>query len=101
MKKPPLQTLNKTKKKVCKVKCLPFDISIEVLYGTTILDAIRKTGLPIKTSCGGKGTCGDCKVQIAKGSYKAVSASGLSKKFNQDGYALSCITNIQNDLIIK
>jgi len=101
MKKPPLQTSNNSIGKVCKVKCLPFDISIKALYGSTLLDAIRKAGLPLKTSCGGKGTCGDCKVRIIKGSYKVTSASGLSEKFIQDGYVLSCVTTIQNDLVIK
>jgi uncharacterized 2Fe-2S/4Fe-4S cluster protein (DUF4445 family) len=101
MNKPPLQTSNNSIEKVCKVKCLPFDISIKALYGSTLLDAIRKAGLPLKTSCGGKGTCGDCKVQIIKGSYKVISTSGLSEKFGQDGYVLSCVTTIQNDLIIK
>jgi uncharacterized 2Fe-2S/4Fe-4S cluster protein (DUF4445 family) len=101
MKKPPLQAPNDSNEKVCKVKCLPFDTSIDALYGATILDAIRKAGLPLKTSCGGKGTCGDCKVRIIKGSYKVISASGLSEKFSQDGYVLSCITNIHNDLVIK
>jgi uncharacterized 2Fe-2S/4Fe-4S cluster protein (DUF4445 family) len=100
MKKKTLQTSYNSIKKVCKVTCLPFDIRIEVPYGSTLLDTIRKAGLPLKTSCGGKGTCGDCKVRIIEGSYKVASASGLSEKFRQDGYVLSCVTAIQNDLVI-
>ena len=101
MKKSPLQTPDNFNEKVCKVKCLPFDTCIDVFYGTTILDAIRKAGLPLKTSCGGKGTCGDCKVRIIKGSYNVIAASGLSKKMRQEGYVLSCNTTIKNDLVIK
>jgi uncharacterized 2Fe-2S/4Fe-4S cluster protein (DUF4445 family) len=101
MKKSPLQTPKNSGEKVCKVKCLPFDISIDAYYGTTILEAIRKAGLPLKTSCGGKGTCGDCKVQIIEGSYKVNAASGLSEKISQQGYALACNTLIQDDLILK
>jgi uncharacterized 2Fe-2S/4Fe-4S cluster protein (DUF4445 family) len=101
MKKPPLQASENSNEKVCTVKCLPFDTSIDVFYGTTIIDAIRKAGLPLKTSCGGKGTCGDCKVRIIKGSYNIIASSGLSAKYSQDGYVLSCITNIQDDLVIQ
>jgi uncharacterized 2Fe-2S/4Fe-4S cluster protein (DUF4445 family) len=101
MKKNPLQTSNNSPKEVCKVTCLPFDIHIEVPYGTTLLDATRKAGLPLKTSCGGKGTCGDCKVRVIKGSYKVTSASGLPEKFRQDDYVLSCVTLVQDDLTIK
>ena len=35
--------------------------------GTTILDAGRKLGIDIASICGGKGTCGKCKVKIDKG----------------------------------
>ena len=101
MKKKPLQTSQNSKKEVCKVTCLPFDIRIEVPNGSILLDAIRQAGLSLKTSCGGEGTCGDCKVRIIKGSYKVISASGLSEKFRQDDYALSCVTVVQNDLTVK
>jgi uncharacterized 2Fe-2S/4Fe-4S cluster protein (DUF4445 family) len=101
MKKTPLQASENSGMEVCKVTCLPFNLSIDVLYGATLFDAIQKAGLPLKTSCGGKGTCGDCKVQVVKGSFKALSASGLSKKLSQDGYVLSCITPVENDLVIK
>jgi uncharacterized 2Fe-2S/4Fe-4S cluster protein (DUF4445 family) len=101
MKKQPLQTSNTSIEKVCKVTCLPFDIGIEVPHGSILLDAIREAGLLLKTSCGGKGTCGDCKVRIIKGSCKVNSASGLSEKFRQDGYVLSCATAVQNDLVIE
>ena len=67
----------KRKKRVT-VRFLPFDVSVEVAAGTTILDAAREAGLPLKTSCGGKGTCGDCIVKVLEGTYETSPSAALS-----------------------
>lgn len=41
-----------------------FQTKREVKAGTVLLDVIREMGYPIETPCGGKGTCGKCKVLI-------------------------------------
>jgi uncharacterized 2Fe-2S/4Fe-4S cluster protein (DUF4445 family) len=90
----------KTKKYV-KVTFLPFENSVEVPSGISILDAVKKNGLPMKTSCGGKGTCGDCVVKILRGAYKKKSSAVLSDRLVSQGYALSCQTEVQNDLTLQ
>jgi len=35
--------------------------------GTTIIDASKKLGIDISSLCGGKGTCGKCKVKVQSG----------------------------------
>ncbi|HKZ93805.1 MAG TPA: ASKHA domain-containing protein [Candidatus Bathyarchaeia archaeon] len=35
--------------------------------GTTIIDAAKKLGIDISSLCGGKGTCGKCKVKVQEG----------------------------------
>ena len=42
------------------VRFLPFENEVNIDSGTSILDAIKQAELPRKTTCGGKGTCGEC-----------------------------------------
>ena len=37
--------------------------------GTTVLDAARELGLGIESICGGRLTCGKCKVQVEEGEF--------------------------------
>ncbi|TMD19744.1 MAG: 2Fe-2S iron-sulfur cluster binding domain-containing protein, partial [Chloroflexi bacterium] len=46
------------------VTYLPFDRSTRVPPGTTVFSAAHWIGLPIDSTCGGRGTCGKCKVRI-------------------------------------
>jgi len=47
-----------------KVNVAPFDKSTEIEKGSTVLDALNILNIPIEVICGGKGTCGKCKVII-------------------------------------
>ena len=62
---------SKINKKEFKVEFLPFEISLDVQPETNLLDAAKEADLPLKVTCGGKGTCGDCVVQILKGKYQS------------------------------
>lgn len=42
----------------------------EVDEGATLLDAARHLGVDIESICGGKGTCGKCKVRIEEGYFE-------------------------------
>jgi uncharacterized 2Fe-2S/4Fe-4S cluster protein (DUF4445 family) len=42
----------------------------EVPEGITLLDAARQLGVDIESICGGKGTCGKCKVRIEEGYFE-------------------------------
>ena len=46
------------------VTFLPNNITISVESGTTVLEAMIRAGLHPDAPCGGRGTCGKCKVQI-------------------------------------
>ena len=41
--------------------------AVYVLPGTTILEAAGKAGIVLETPCGGKGSCGKCRVKIISG----------------------------------
>ena len=45
----------------------PFGTSVEIAAGESVYEAGRRSGVPIPTACGGKGTCGLCRVKIVDG----------------------------------
>jgi uncharacterized 2Fe-2S/4Fe-4S cluster protein (DUF4445 family) len=83
------------------VTLLPFNVQIVVPSNTNLLDALRKTNLPIHASCGGKGTCGDCIVQIIEGTCRSKTSASLQKKIQQQGYVLACQSNVEDNLTVK
>lgn len=88
----------KKEKKEFNVKFLPFDVSVKVSSGTRLLDAIKTADLPLKTTCGGKGTCGGCVVQIISGSYHSKQSAALSDKLASQGFSLACQTEVTDNI---
>jgi uncharacterized 2Fe-2S/4Fe-4S cluster protein (DUF4445 family) len=82
------------------VSFLPFHISVKTRPGTTLLEAITRANLPLKTTCGGKGTCGDCIVKIVRGAYKKKSSAALPDQLAAQNYALACQTVISDSLTV-
>jgi len=94
-------TPEKNKEKTYKILFLPFNVSVNARAGTSIWEAAKKENLPLKASCGGQGTCGDCVVQILKGSYAAKSSAALPDRLKSEGYALACQTEICDNLTVQ
>ncbi len=70
--------------------------------GTTILQAAEDCGIQINTPCGGKGTCGKCRVRISKG---AVEPGDNDKFFFSDmelarGWRLACCAKVREDIVV-
>jgi len=86
------------RKKEFNVKFLPFDVSVKVSSGTSLLDSVKTADLPLKTTCGGKGTCGDCVVQIISGSYDSKKSAALSDKLASKGFTLACQTKVTDNI---
>jgi uncharacterized 2Fe-2S/4Fe-4S cluster protein (DUF4445 family) len=82
------------------VTILPFDTTVEVERGALILDAVIKASLPFKSTCGGKGTCGECIVQVIRGEYQTKSTAAMSDHALSQGFALACETEVKGDLVI-
>src|SRR5688572_2379687 len=69
--------------------------------GTTLFNAAHWAGIPIESTCGGRGTCGKCKVQVLQGhaertlaDYRHVS-EGLD-----EGWRLSCQCEVAEDMVV-
>src|SRR5438874_6181879 len=80
----------------------PFDKATRVPPGTTLFSAAHWIGLPIDSTCGGRGTCGKCKVQVleggAEGAVEEVKAQRRSEP--EAGGRLSCQAKVYEDTTV-
>ena len=82
------------------VTYLPFDRTTRVPPGTTLFSAAHWIGLPIDSTCGGRGTCGKCKVRVIQGLADAETADHRQLRPQEiaDGWRLSCQAHIYEDI---
>ncbi|HEX9559719.1 MAG TPA: ASKHA domain-containing protein [Candidatus Dormibacteraeota bacterium] len=78
----------------------PFDRTTRVPPGTTLFSAAHWIGLPIDSTCGGRGTCGKCKVRVLEGASEVTTADHrlLRKDEVENGWRLSCQARIYEDM---
>lgn len=71
---------------------LPSQLVTHAPDGTTLFNAANWAGLAIDSTCGGRGTCGKCKVRLVEGSGGASEADHrfLSETELAGGWRLSC-----------
>jgi uncharacterized 2Fe-2S/4Fe-4S cluster protein (DUF4445 family) len=77
----------------------PFGKSTRVPPGTTVFSAAHWIGLPIDSTCGGRGTCGKCKVQIVEGSSEITTADRKQLRISEldAGWRLSCQAKVYDE----
>jgi len=82
------------------VTYLPFDRTTRVPPGTTVFSAAHWIGLPIDSTCGGRGTCGKCKVRVIRGGADPETADHRQLRPAEiaDGWRLSCQARIYQDM---
>jgi uncharacterized 2Fe-2S/4Fe-4S cluster protein (DUF4445 family) len=81
----------------------PFDRTTRVPPGTTLFSAAHWIGLPIDSTCGGRGTCGKCKVRVVEGASEVTTADHrlLRKDEVENGWRLSCQARIYEDMVCE
>jgi uncharacterized 2Fe-2S/4Fe-4S cluster protein (DUF4445 family) len=69
----------------------------------SLLSAMLRNKLYLSAYCGGKGTCGKCKVQLIKGALKVSvpDQKKLSKEELEMGYRLSCFAFPKEDCTVR
>ncbi len=80
--------------KDCTITIYPQRITLTAKQGETILQAIARQGIDFFAPCGGKGTCGKCKVKLLQGEV-------LGETPNADGMVSSCKAIIKQDISIE
>ena len=88
--------------KKLEVSYQPFDKTTRVPPGTTLFSAAHWIGLPIDSTCGGRGTCGKCKVQVLEGGAEITTADRkqLRPSELEAGWRLSCQAKVYEDTTV-
>ncbi len=78
----------------------PHDRTTRVPEGTTLFNAAHWIGLPIESTCGGRGTCGKCRVQVLAGEVGVTPADRrhLSEEELAAGWRLACESVLEGDV---
>jgi uncharacterized 2Fe-2S/4Fe-4S cluster protein (DUF4445 family) len=93
----------------------PSGVRGKVKDGSTVLDAARQLGAGLESVCGGKGTCGKCRIKIETGYFpkyginsninstqtkESANAKLLSRTTINQGYRLACQTRVHGDIVV-
>jgi uncharacterized 2Fe-2S/4Fe-4S cluster protein (DUF4445 family) len=80
----------------------PSGTTSRVPVGTTLFNAAHWAGLPIESTCGGRGTCGKCGVQVVEGDAEPTPADHrhLADRLDE-GWRLSCQCPVAGDMVVE
>jgi uncharacterized 2Fe-2S/4Fe-4S cluster protein (DUF4445 family) len=80
---------------------LPQNVITHAPEGTTVFNAANWAGLAIDSTCGGRGTCGKCKVRLLQGANSITDADRkyLTGAELDDGWRLSCRALIHQECV--
>lgn len=84
-----------------RVTFYPDKKSVEVPKDTNILSAAVSAGAYIKSSCGGDGVCGQCKVILKKGDVITQPSGMISVEERRKNFYLACLTEIRSNLEVE
>lgn len=70
-------------------------------YEENLLKVLQNQGIYLNASCGGKGTCGRCKVKVIEGKVRSSSFFGISNRERKSGYFLACQSYPESDILLE
>ncbi len=74
----------------------PHGRTVFVLDGSTLLETAAQAGITLNTPCGGRGTCGKCKVRVMRNADVPCDAEQTTLDASElaEGYRLACQTHV-------
>jgi uncharacterized 2Fe-2S/4Fe-4S cluster protein (DUF4445 family) len=75
-------------------------ITLQTSKGENLLQALKKNGIYLVSSCGGKGICGKCRIRILEGKSRIASTGKLEPRDIKAGITLACQTFPQGNIFI-
>ncbi|MBR6431605.1 MAG: 2Fe-2S iron-sulfur cluster binding domain-containing protein, partial [Muribaculaceae bacterium] len=76
---------------------------LEVDSGNTLLNTLHENGVMLSSACGGKGSCGQCKVQVIEGGGQILptETGHFSRKEQMDHWRLGCQVKVKDSMSIQ
>lgn len=77
--------------------------NIEVDSGNSLLSTLSDNNIHLSSACGGKGSCGQCKLQIPEGGGEMLPTEAVhfTRKQIKDNWRLGCQVKVKNDMHIE
>ncbi len=69
--------------------------------GESLYDALKKSGIFLVASCGGKGVCGKCRVRLLEGRARSESTAKLTREDIRSKIVLACSTFPEEDVLVE
>lgn len=79
------------------------DKTVEGLSGTTLLSSLANSNVFLSSACGGKGSCGQCRVQVTEGGGEILPTETVhfTRKEVKDHWRLGCQVKVKEDMSIN
>ena len=76
---------------------------LEVEAGSSLLNTLNNAGVHLSSACGGKGSCGQCKVQVESGGGEMLPTEAVhfTRKQIKDNWRLGCQVKVKSDMDIR
>ena len=78
------------------------DRTINVPQGSSLMTTLNENGIFLPSACGGKASCGQCKVQVLEGGGEILDSEKphFTRKEIKSGWRLGCQCKVKGDLKI-
>ena len=79
------------------------DKEMTVDQGSSVLSTLNENGVFLPSACGGKGSCGQCKLQVVEGGGEILDSERphFSRKDVKDHWRLGCQCKVKGDMSLK
>ncbi len=74
---------------------------IDIAEGESLYEAFKRNNIYLTASCGGKGTCGKCRVKVLDGEIRVENYGKLSQTERDEGIVLACQSYAEGDLSVE
>jgi uncharacterized 2Fe-2S/4Fe-4S cluster protein (DUF4445 family) len=74
--------------------------TIQILEKESVFQALKRNGIYLVASCGGKGICGKCRIKLLEGKSRIISTGKLEPSEIEAGITLACQTFLEGDIFI-
>jgi Na+-transporting NADH:ubiquinone oxidoreductase subunit F len=88
---------------ICKLDINAGEKPLEVEGGQTLLASLYANDIFIPSACGGKGTCGHCKITVVSGGGPVLPTETplLTRKEIRSGVRLACQVKVREDIYVR